>query len=382
MKTRFRFAIVCFVFISVLLSSGCVLPSTLNFPGTSTELGLPSPGSIYSLGQVVNLAAVTRFPLAGPRVEGFTFYSDAREIAVAPIGASGTGSGGSGWATGEATWTPPAVGEYQLQVWARLSNGRLNISSPARICVLDISFHGYTDSLPPYGYTAACEVPSSPVTDPSAAVRLTTTPSPISIGYATETCPAAPPATITFYSTVDDPGNRAAFVLVDMVLNYHDVGSTTTSGPALALTQTSSVGATKIFSGSSYDLTSDLGPSTLGPPGIVTITWTARAYDRSGAILVTDGPHDLLAAPCDPPVHPLLLATPTLITILPTNTPASARDCPPGTFFADQTHKCLPIQTLPTKKSGPNCSQYTTDTSCNAAPGCAYDYIAKQCKAK
>jgi hypothetical protein len=378
MKNHVRFA-TAFIFLSLLLNSGCVLPSTLNFPGTSTELGLPHPGSIYSLGQAVSLAAFARYPTAGPTVEGFTFYSNALEIAEAPLGVSGTTSRGDSWTTGDSTWTPPAAGEYQIQAWARLSNGRLNISGPARICVLDISFHGYTDSLPPYGYTGPCEVPSSPVTDPSAAVRLTTTPSPISIGYATETCPAAPPATITFYSTVDDPGNRAAFVAVDIVENFHDVGSTTTSGPALALTQTSSVGTTKIFSGSTYDMTSDLGDSTFGPPGIVTITWTARAYDRSGAILVTDGPHDLLAAPCDPPVHPLILATPTIVPV-PTETPQGL--CPPGTYYAPVTHQCIPIQINPTKSGGPNCAQYTTDTSCNAAPGCSYDYVAKKCKAK
>jgi hypothetical protein len=48
------------------------------------------------------------------------------------------------------------------------------------------------------------------------------------------------------------------------------------------------------------------------------------------------------------------------------------------------------IKSPPTKKTGNSdssggssevdCSSYTTDSSCNAAPGCSYDYGAKACK--
>jgi hypothetical protein len=76
---------------------------------------------------------------------------------------------------------------------------------------------------------------------------------------------------------------------------------------------------------------------------------------------------------------PFSFSTPTL-TAVPTETPQGL--CPPGTYYAPVTNQCIPIQINPTKSGGPNCAQYTTDTSCNAAPGCSYDYVAKKCKSK
>ena len=368
-----KLTVVIFV---VLLLSGCVLPSNLNYPGVESLLTNPASGSILPLGHPVGLYAASSFPEAGPTVERFTFYANALQIAEVLPGASGPS-----WANGNAAWTPPEAGEFQLQVWGRLSNDRLAISRAVRICVLDITFSSLS-SPGADGYSGPCELPATPIIDPSAPVTLSTTPAPVSLPFATASCPVSGALDeITFSATVNDAGNRVAFVIVDMEIHFNDPGDTFDAPAPLALNQTSSTGTYKVFTGTTTHLEDFLGdPSLTGSSSLITIRWTARAFDRTGAVLVTDGPLDLLAGPCEPPIHPLISASPTpsLFTILPTNTPQGL--CPPGTYYAPVTNQCIPVQIKPTKSGGPNCSQYTTDTSCNAAPGCAYDYVAKKCK--
>ncbi|GEM_PF-5572757 len=73
--------------------------------------------------------------------------------------------------------------------------------------------------------------------------------------------------------------------------------------------------------------------------------------------------------------------TQTLIPI-PTETPQGL--CPPGTYYSSTTNRCIPIQIATAKpgSGGVNCSQYTTDTSCNADPACSYNYVKKKCESK
>jgi hypothetical protein len=61
-------------------------------------------------------------------------------------------------------------------------------------------------------------------------------------------------------------------------------------------------------------------------------------------------------------------------------TPASAADCPAGTYFAPVTNRCIAIQIQPTKIGGNSCGAITSDATCNSTPGCAYDYVQKRCK--
>jgi hypothetical protein len=92
------------------------------------------------------------------------------------------------------------------------------------------------------------------------------------------------------------------------------------------------------------------------------------------------------AAPFDstpfPFSAPFSFSTPTLTTAPElTSTPASAKDCPSGTFFADQTHRCIPVQILPTKPGhggGGGCSQYGDASSCTSN-GCSWDKKASTC---
>jgi hypothetical protein len=111
------------------------------------------------------------------------------------------------------------------------------------------------------------------------------------------------------------------------------------------------------------------------------VTWTAQALGRDGSILATDGPHTIPASPCVPaPLSaPLTLAAPT-VTL--TATPASAADCPSGTYFADVTHKCIPIAIPTAGKQGNgesgSCSSYQNASACTTN-GCSWDKIKSTC---
>src|SRR5258707_2111471 len=127
-----RLSLVCLF----LLLSGCIIPTNLNYPGlVDVALGSPESNTTWFVGEQVQLEGYANLPTGGPTVDRFTFYSDARQIAEFATDSSATRT--FPYAAGH--WTPPAAGEYQIQVWARLSNGRLAVSDPARICVLNIA---------------------------------------------------------------------------------------------------------------------------------------------------------------------------------------------------------------------------------------------------
>ncbi len=70
---------------------------------------------------------------------------------------------------------------------------------------------------------------------------------------------------------------------------------------------------------------------------------------------------------------PISFSTPAF-----TSTPASARDCPSGTFFAEQTHKCIPVQIETVKPGHGGCSQYDNASACTSN-GCSWDKPSSTC---
>jgi hypothetical protein len=360
----------------LLISLSCYVPER-SYPGLSISMVTPHTSTfIWPLGEAMSVEAAAAIEHGG--ASEISFFASGRDIGSAPVDISDDKPRGSIF------WTPPAAGEYFVQAQIYPFSGASAMSSPVRVCVLDIGASP-TDSITlwGYGYSGSCAIPPAPPVPAgtSDSVDIHATISPASLGYDSLDCPSpVPPARITFNATVDDPSGRAAFVTVHL---YAEGGGTSPFGDALFLTQVGGgTTGTRTFSGSTDDLSFSLNDALGGAPG--TLTWAARALDRTGHIIAMDGPHDMLVGPCESPVHPLTIAspTPTLITIIPSTTPASAKDCPPGTYFAEQTHRCIAVQILPTKSGGgnPNCSQYKTDTACNAAPGCYYDYVAKKCK--
>ena len=363
---RFKF----FILVLLLTALACYVPAR-SYRGLSIAMISPHTSTyIWPLGQEMTLEALG--VIDGGGATHITFYASGRVIGSSPVDSSDDKP------HGVISWTPTAAGEYFVQAEMYPPSGASAMSSPVRVCILDI---GSSPSDPVwlwgYGYSGPCTVPAEvPVpTGTSTDVNISAMASPVSLGYDSNDCSASvPPATITFNATVDDPSGRAAFVTVRM--------SSSSAGTApyfdsLFLAQTGGgPTGTRTFSGTTFDMSIPLNDALSGGPG--TLTWIARAIDRTGHMIAMDGPHDMMVGPCEPPVHPLTIEspTPTLITILPTETPQGL--CPPGTYYAPATNRCIPVQILPTKK----CSAFTTDTSCNAQTNCTYNYTLKKCESK
>jgi len=369
MHNHSRTALLSAIIFSLLLGA-CSLPAR-NLPNLETRIDLPYNGSLFSLSPILVDAIGHALDDVGPTgVTRFQFFANGRDIgsAAAPS-VEGSGVGGS------IHWTPPAAGEYILQVEAQTSHGSA-ISPAVRICVLDISFSELIDrhSLG-YGFDGPCEIP--PAGTGTGTVGMTARAIPEGgLAYNDElrpnpddennpikidnTCvPAITSPTLNFEARVTDPGDQVAFVNVEVL----EAGGGAPTGPwfgPVALSHTAdSVSYEKIFTGGGLlFLDSDLSLEFLGNIG--TLEWTARAFSRTGAVLVTDGPHSVFASPCvavESSTMPLVVA--------PTDTPTAT----------------LEPYVAPTKERV-NCAQYTTDTACKADPACKYDYVGKRCVRK
>jgi hypothetical protein len=182
---------------------------------------------------------------------------------------------------------------------------------------------------------------------------------------------------VIYYTETTGPGGGAG------PAGLHPGGS---RDLALPLTPTStSLANPRTFSGTiappfgwgSFDtmLEGDLG----GESGEV--TWTAKAIGRDGSILAINGPHTI-PVDVNPLCSPVPLSAPFTLpapTLASTATPASAKDCPSGTFFAEQTHKCIPIQIVTAKPGhGGGCAQYTNASACTSN-GCSWDKPSSTC---
>ena len=231
-------------------------------------------------------------------------------------------------ASGRVMWTPPAEGEYLLQAQAD-RRGAVVFSNPVRICVVDfIVDSGYDFS---YGYEGPCPIPDRDASARPGAITLAAEATPDSLMYdpaappAPRSCPALARASISFQATLVDPPEDVAFVIVSYSMTRPD-----TSYPedrTLVLTQTASyAGSTRIYTGSTdNNLVASLRYNYGDVGGDV--IWTAKAFGRDGAVLLTDGPYTIPALPCTP----VPLSAPFSPS---TATPASALDCPAGTYFA------------------------------------------------
>jgi hypothetical protein len=210
---------------------------------------------------------------------------------------------------------------------------------------------------------------------------MTATASPDNLAFFATGCPSrVPPSTISFQAVVTDPADLVAFVIVDYVLSVggdHD---------SLSLNRTSSLPTgEKVFTGTTEDLAAWLAFQMVdgsGAPVAGEIDWTAYAYGRDGSILATDGPHIISAAPCTPLI--IFSPQPLIFVPTPTSTPASDRDCPPGTYFAPATSRCIQIQIVPTKPGGGesgggnDCSSYGNASNCTTN-GCSWDKPTSSC---
>ena len=378
MKTRLVLFLEMLVSIALLLSA-CTLP-TFSTPGYTVLLTDPFDGSIWTVNTDVGMEARVTYSSGLPAVTDLTFWANGRRVSDVPPASDS--------ASTPIHWTPTAVGEYLLQVQAVMANGRIAISQPSRICVVDTPLPD-SESNQMSGYAGPCPPPAPALSPSSRIFSMAVHASPASLMYQTN-----PPVTgcattpeVTFQATLEDLGDRAEFVIVDYEL--------TNGSGSLALNErTASLPTERVFAGSIGFLSAIL---TGASP---TFTWTARAYDRSGAVLAADGPNTVPADPCGlatPQSHviqPIPTDTPTLTaTATSTSTATSTATLVPyvpptkrlsgcrgyldansckknGCYWQGSTSSCHP--------KANKCSSYTDPSSCTSN-GCSWDKATSTC---
>jgi hypothetical protein len=192
-----------------------------------------------------------------------------------------------------------------------------------------------------------------------------------------------------------DPPEDVAFVMILLSLPPGPGATDAWAGRA-AVTTTFILSQTGGFPESTriFEGTTALRPNPgfiFGDAGGI-ITWTAQAIGRDGAVLVTDGPHEIPASPCAPavplsaPFTPTPAAAKTPPTPAVTKTPPatatwtpSAENCPPGTYYSPNINQCIAIEIIPTKP-GPaeDCSAFGNKGNCRRN-GCSWDDKAGIC---
>lgn len=253
---------------------------------------------------------------------------------------------------GDIRWNPPGPGEYFLQATVE----RPSVSSePVRICVIDfqISVPSFAFPNPPTGYEGPCPIQARDEFATPGEQSLSANVSPGRLLYApvgVTDCPATGP--LSFEASLLDPPQDVALILVD----YSVTGTLSGSHPGRTFGRTivlnyvrTSPEGMKFFAGSTiYSLNNILAEFHGSESG--ELTWSVRAIGRDGATILSVGPSTIPVEPCTPSeVIPASTETPTL-----TATPASDKDCPPGTYFAPATNRCIPIQIVTTKPGGGN----------------------------
>jgi hypothetical protein len=244
------------------------------------------------------------------------------------------------WGGGTFQWTPPsAPGEYVVQA---ISNDG-SISASTNVCVVDL---GITLDYLEVMNGDTCLPPSAPSsTDAFSIEHANAIPG-------SGSCNPNGTVDIEFDIYVNDPANQIAYAYIELTNVSNDGGEHTFGLP----------GPRSVY-GIDYEVSLSSLMTQLG--GSSTITWTAKVVSLSGQVL-TDGPHQLTYTPPDcsllvPNLH--ITAVPPIPRFLPnplplqprnpTATPASAADCPPGTYFAPATFRCIEVK-INTPKPGGN----------------------------
>jgi hypothetical protein len=368
--------------VSSLVLGACTLP-TFGTNGYFINLPSPEAGAIYPLGTAVTLRGSLQYAASLPNATQFTFWANGTQVGHAteidvPI------TSGTAFAAGTFSWTPPAAGEYLVQAQATMSSGWIAISAAHRICVLDMTLPAAWAG--GSGYTGPCPLPPPPAFTPSdTTVSMTASAAPASILFEGIPRLASCPPSVSFTALLHDPAGRAGLVIVSYDA-LHPTGAG--GGSNLVLNETSAPALLdRTFSGSipevalesvlSGNLQDSSGNSTSG-----NLEWTAKAFDRTGAVLGTVGPNDIPASPCTGAIGP----TPHIVQPLPTDTFAAtatstatatftptAINCPKGTILIPSLGKCYYATRTPKPKqpAGLDCSTISSQSVCTSS-GCSW----------
>jgi hypothetical protein len=340
------------------------------------SISYPEEGSILPLAPVGIYAGATSYD-PGRTVTRISFFQNGVSIGRDTI-LEVSGEPAFRDYHGDIRWNPPGPGEYFLQ--AIIERPRVS-SDPVRICIIDfqISAPSVDFTNPPTGYEGPCPIPARDEFATPGEQSLSASVSTDRILYApagVTGCPVTGP--ITFEAALLDPPQDVAFIFAD----YSVTGTLSGSHPGrtfgrtivLNYVRTSPTG-TKFFAGSTvYSLNNILAEFHGSESG--ELTWAVRAIGRDGATILSVGPFTIPVEPCTPSgaIPPILLhlETPTETPTL-TATPASDKDCPPGTYFAPATNRCIAIQIITSVPDNGN-NGGSGGNSCTPPPrGCGAD---------
>ncbi len=366
----------------------CALP-VVPAEDFDVHLARPWDGDVVMVGEPVELLANGADP--GRRVLAVGFFANGRML----------GSGRNlalrhpdvTVIIGRIIWTPTEPGLYRIRAVA-YADGNYAASDVVDVCVLPFQIAaGHPTDVYAHGYDGDCELPprreSAP---PGEATMLSAAASPPSLTYIPDYIDFCPDKTrfIRFTVEIDDPHDDVVFAAVAVRI-IPALSERYNSETTVVLNHIGDdLPYTKRYQGEiniHIFLALSLTDPMTGVGRIGNLTWRAQAFGRDGEVLISAGPFSIESTPvhCDgsyagpgaPTAPSTLKAT---VTPLPTQTPASAADCPPGTYFSETTHKCIAIQTLTPKPGGgqQGCSQYGSKDACSAA-GCNWDPVNSVC---
>jgi len=353
------------------------VPAARPLAGVTVAVTQPADGTAVGLGARFTVNASAQSTIS--HLSHFTFYVNGASIGTGPLHLTNPYLGYS-----SITWSPSSAGWYFLQAQITLANGSTALSDPVRVCVFSIGLNTTE------GYEGGCDVPTRVPSAPSTgSVHLSAFASPTQLIFYAPGSSCANNLQLTFVAQVDDVADSVG--LVALAVNVQ----------GLATQYLMNWTTTRPIGQKEYRYTVNLSRSYQGVTSpSPTISWIITALDRHGTELdTTNGTVSVLQSVCaheqiatTAPLQIIPSNTPT-DTIVPsptdtsaptiTFTPASALDCPSGTYFADATHTCIPIATPTTGKGGtPVCSNITSDSVCNSTAGCSFNYGTKKCQKK
>ena len=357
---------VCSVLIICNSISACALPAS-SLPGIQLEIFAPNDGAILPL-EAINVYAVaadSSDPYLVGVGSGYEFYANGIKIGEDDSFAAG--------GVAAIVWTPTEPGEYFIQFFARVDR-RSGFSEAVRVCVIDLTLSPtLTDS---YGYDGSCVQSARHEFAAPGPISMSATAMPARLAFEPSnrfppiSCPAFSNPAITFRATVLDTPDDVEYVVVEY--RVPEGGDPDTLGSqTIILNRTGGVYPEELYVGTTEELNVFINR---GGTDAGELTWTARGYGRDGSLLLTDGPYAIPFVACGSPP-----ATPTVSAVSVSPTPASEADCPPGTYFAPATNRCIAIEIPSPKPDGKSCGEYGTLAACTAA-GCTWDGQTQSCK--
>jgi hypothetical protein len=111
-------------------------------------------------------------------------------------------------------------------------------------------------------------------------------------------------------------------------------------------------------------------PVPLSADPLALIKVFAFVYDRDSTSISLTQTHEIPVHPCN--IEMLVIEPTPTLEPKPTATPAFAKDCPPGTYFVEVTHRCIPIDTPIPGTSGGDSGGSSGGSSCywDCTAGC------------